>query len=272
MHILLKRLQATILICASLSSGTVLAQDEFSELNSAYADALVLGTTREGDWHGLVGGAVIALQQPVADRRGYVLPLVAVGYRDTFFWHFGQAGVYVFNSDDRHTRLAIALKARRGYDPADYDALAGMAMRDTSVEAGITGVWRTSMVITRYGYFSDISGNSHGDSAQLNLSHPFRVAPRWFLSPSLGAEWLSDKVVDYYYGVNPSEATLLRPAYQGKASVNLRAGVMLMHLLPDHWLLFGGASVTRLGSGISDSPIVIHDSINALHLGGAWYF
>ena len=265
-------LQATLLVSAGLYNNIALAQDEFSELNTAYADAPLPSVAREGNWHGLVGGAVIALQQPVADRRGYLLPLVAVTYRDTFFWHFGQLGAYVLNSDDRRARLAIALKARRGYDPADYAALAGMVKRDTSLEAGISGVWRTHAVVTRYSYFSDISGTSHGDSAQLNFSHPFRLAPRWFLAPSLGAEWLSDKLVDYYYGVKPAEATATRPAYTGTASTNLRAGVMVMHLLPEHWLLFGGVGVTRLGSGISDSPIVIHDSIGALHFGGAWYF
>ena len=120
--------------------------------------------------------------------------------------------------------------------------------------------------------FTDISNKSDGNSAQLNLAHPLRLAPRWHLIPSIGAEWLSDKVVDYYFGVKPGEATLARPAYVGTASVNLRAGVMLHYRLSREWSLFGGASYTRLGSGISDSPIVTHDAITALHFGGGWHF
>ncbi len=272
MRTLLLSLRSIILIISGIWCLSAHAEDILTELNSAYADVPVPNVAAEKNWHGLVGGAVIALQQPVADRRGYILPLVAVTYRDTVFWHFGQLGAYVLNNADRSARLAVVLKARRGYDPADYAGLAGMNKRDTSIEAGVTGVWRTSSVITRYGYFSDVSGHSYGDSAQLSFSHPFRLAPRWFIAPGLGAEWLSDKVVDYYYGVKPTEATATRPAYAGTASLNLRVGVMLLHLLPDHWVVFGGASLTRLGSGISDSPIVIHDSIGALHLGWAWYF
>lgn len=265
-------LQGMLIIGASLLSSIALAQDEYTELNLAYAVGPKVDTAREGNWHGLLGAGVIVLQQPVADTRTFVLPLVAVTYRNTFYWRFGQAGVYVLNSEDRRARLAIALKARRGYDPADYAALAGMAKRDTSVEAGLHGIWLTHASLISYGVFTDISNKSDGNSAQLSLAHPFRLAPRWHLIPSLGAEWLSDKVVDYYFGVKPSEATLARPAYVGTASLNLRAGVMLHYRLSREWSLFGGASVTRLGSGISDSPIVTHDAITALHFGGGWHF
>lgn len=272
MRILFMFLPIMLLIITGLWSHPANAEDAYTELVAAYAGTALPSEAHAGNWHGLVGGAVIALQQPVADWRGFVLPLVAVTYRNTVYWHFGQAGVYVLNSDDRRARLGLAVKARRGYDPADYAALAGMGKRDTSIEAGVHGIWLTHGALISYGYFTDVSGTSHGDSAQLSLAHPFRVAPHWRVIPSIGAEWLSDKVVDYYYGVRPSEATVNRPAYTGTACVNLRLGVMLHHRVSRDWSLFGGVGVTRLGSGINDSPIVIHERITALHVGAAWHF
>lgn len=260
------------LLLTGLWGATVLAQDEFTELDAAYTGMPMPKLTRAGNWHGLVGGAVMVLQQPIADKRSFVLPLVAVTYRNTVYWHFGQLGVYVVNSNDHRARLALAVKARRGYDPADYTALAGMDKRYTSAEAGLHGTWFTHANFVSYGVFTDISGHSHGNSVQLSLAHPFRLAPRWFLTPSVGAEWLSAKVVDYYYGVQASEATASRPAYTGTASTNLRVGVMLSHRLSRSWSLFGGMGVTYLGSGISNSPIVVHDNISAVHFGGAWHF
>ena len=265
-------LALALLLIGGLWHTAALAQDEFSEFDAAYAGMPLPKSTRAGNWHGLVGGAVMVLQQPIADRRSFVLPLVSVTYRHSVYWHIGQLGVYVLSSDDHRARLALALKARRGYDPADYAGLAGMDKRATSAEAGLHGIWLTRAALISYGVFTDVSGHSHGNSAQLRLAHPFRIAPRWHLTPSVGAEWLSDKVVDYYYGVKPSEATPARPAYTGTASVNLRAGLMLSHRLAHAWSLFGGVGVTRLGSGISASPIVIHDTISALHFGGAWHF
>lgn len=268
---LIIRLQVSLLLVLALASQISLAQDEYTELNAAYI-ATPLPRTRTGAWHGLLGGAVIALQQSVADTRTYVLPLVAVSYRQTFYWHFGQAGVFVVSSADRRARLAIALKARRGYDPGISPALAGMDKRASSVEAGVHGTWLTHATLISYGVFNDISGHSHGSSAQLSLAHPISLAPHWHLVPSIAAEWLSAKVVNYYYGVKTSEATPSRPVYTGTSSTNLRVGLMLNYRLSRSWSLFGGIGYTKLGTGISDSPIVIHNGVAALHIGAGWHF
>jgi len=95
-------LSAVLLLCTALTNTPAQAEDIFTELNAAYS-ATPIEETGSGNWHGLVGGAVIALQQPVADRRNYVLPLVAVSYRRTLYWHFGQLGAYVLSSHDRRS-------------------------------------------------------------------------------------------------------------------------------------------------------------------------
>lgn len=264
-------IRVCLALCLAGMAHNALAQDEFSELNAAY-QATPEETTHAGNWHGLLGGALIVLQQPVADSRTIVLPLVSLRYRDSFYWRFGQAGFNIWHSDDRRARLAVALKARRGYDPSDYPALAGMTQRKTSLEAGLSGNWLNHGTVFNYGIYGDIAGRSDGGSAQLSIAHPFRLAPRWFLTPAFGAEWLSDRVVDYYYGVTPAEATAGRPAYAGTATANLRVGLMLTHRLSREWSLFGGIGYTRLGTGISDSPIVIRDHIAALHMGAGWRF
>ena len=47
---------------------------------------------------------------------------------------------------------------------------------------------------------------------------------------------------------------------------------MFLYRMASDWLVFTGASYTRLGSGINHSPIVTRDSIMALHFGTAWLF
>jgi outer membrane protein len=265
-------LPGVLVVMSCVCSNLALAEDMFTELNLTYPAIQSPDVSQETNWRGMLGAGLLVLQPPIENTRTYGLPLLAVTYRDTVYFHFGQAGVYVLRSDDRRARLAIAVKARRGYDPSDYPGLAGMQKRDTSIEAGVSGVWLTRTALISYGYFTDVSGHSDGDSAQLNLAHPFRLQPRWHLTPSLGAQWLSAKVVNYYYGVLPSEAAPGRPAYEGTSSVNLRLGLMLSYRASREWSLFGGVSNTWLGNGISDSPIVIHDHIAALLVGGVWRF
>lgn len=255
---------------ASLSART---QDALNELDFAFGESEPeKDPARPDHWRGFLGAGLVALDHPVADRHAYLVPLVSISYRDTVYWNVGQAGVWLLKSDDRSARLGLALKARGGYDPDDYDGLAGMDKRHTSAELGLNASWRTRPMTVSLGYFTDVSDNSNGDSAMLGLSHPFRLSDTWSLTPSVGAEWLSTEVVDYYYGVRPSEVVPNRPAYQGQSSVNLRVALMAHYKLARAWSLFGGASITHLGNGITDSPISIHDNVTAIFVGAGWRF
>ena len=254
-------------------SCSVHAQDVATELNQIYGDVPAeTRADRPSAWHGLLGVAAVATEQSLGDNRGFLAPLVAVTYSDTFYWQIARGGMWLFKSKDHSTRAGLVVKPRRGFKPDDYAGLAGMEERDTSVEIGVNGVWVTRPVITSAAYYTDVSNKSEGDSANLGLSHPIRVNHQWRITQSLGAEWLSANVVDFYYGIRPSEVTAMRPIHAGKGSVNLRAGVTVHYGLTHEWSLFGGVSHTQLGSGITASPIVIHDRVTALHLGGGWIF
>lgn len=249
------------------------AQDALSELDFALGDPETKEvSTQSQHWRGFLGAGIGALNHPVADRQAFLLPLVSVSYRDTAYLRIGQAGVWLLKSADRTARVGVAVKARGGYDPAEIDGLTGMDERDTSAEVGINGMWRTRPVTVSFGMYTDVTDNSNGNSALLGFSHPFRLTERWGLVSSLGAEWLSAEVVNYYYGVKPSEATPNRPVYAGQSTVNLRAALMAHYKLTRAGSLFGGVSVTRLGSGITDSPISVEDNIAAVFVGSGWRF
>ncbi|MCI0748934.1 MAG: MipA/OmpV family protein [Nevskiales bacterium] len=262
------------LVAATLFVCVAQAQDELNELNSAYGTPGVEDTAgRTNDWNGLLGAGVGVLNRPIDDDRAFIVPLVSVSYRDVIYLSFAQLGAWLIKSEDRSVRAGIAIKPRGGYDPEDHAGLAGMEKRDTSAELGVKTVWYTRPLNVSFAYYADISGASNGDSAALDFSHAIRLSQRWRLTPSIGAQWLSADVVDYYYGVRSSEMIPgVRPAYTGDNTVNWRAGLMAGYLLASDRLLFGGVSYTGLGSGMADSPIVIHDSLGALHLGFAWRF
>ena len=256
-------------MCSTLSP----AQDAATELNLAHDDVGSADEIKERrDWRGFLGVGVTRIEGVVGDDRPFPVPVVSVSYKDTVYWNMAQGGVWLFKSDDRTARAGLVVKLRRGYDPEDADRLTGMESRDNSVEAGINGVWPIWPVIVSAAYFTDVSGKSDGNSAILGVSRPFRLGDRWSIAPSVGTQWLSAEVVDYYYGVRPSEVTATRPAYEGKSAFNLRLGVMAHYRLAHDWSLFGGVGYTWLGSGVADSPIVGRHSADAVHFGGGWRF
>lgn len=261
---------AAIIFGTSLS---VQAQDVPTELDFAFGVSETKDVSIEpSHWRGFLGAGNIVRDDPIADRRASRLHLVSISYHDTVYFQIGQAGVWLLKSADSTARVGVAVRTRGGYDPDDIDGLAGMDKRDTSIEAGIYGVWRTRPVTATFGIYTDVSDNSNGNSALLSLSHPFRLNERWALVPSIGAEWLSSDVVGYYYGVKPNETTPSRPTYAGESSLNLRVALLAHYKITQAWFLFGGASVTHLGSGITDSPISTLDYLMAVFGGGGWRF
>lgn len=250
---------------------TAYAQDYATELNQMYGD-IEANAKQPSAWHGFLGAGVLGTQQASGDSKGFIVPLISISYKDIAYWQVARGGVWLLQSDDRSARVGVVLKIRRGYDPADFEGLTGMDERKSSREAGINAVWTTQPITISAAYYTDVSGESDGDSATLSFAHPFRVSERWRITPSVSAEWLDVDVVGYYYGVKPNEVTATRPGYNGNTSINLRVGVTVNYGLTRAWSLFGGVGYTRLGSGITDSPIVINDHVSSVHLGGGWIF
>lgn len=113
---------------------------------------------------------------------------------------------------------------------------------------------------------------SHGQSASVRLSKRIRLGERWSTTPSLVAEWMDRKLVDYYYGVDATETGGGAPVYEGRSNVNLRAAWSLGYHLSKNWSLTGGVSYTRLGDGLDDSPLTQRDHNTLVYLGASWTF
>ncbi len=159
-----------------------------------------------------------------------------------------------------------------GYEASDATILHGMAERKSGVWAGATMNFRSEWVELSLKALGDLGGDSEGTSVEFEASHTFFVSDRFTISPKIGAVWLDDKTVDYYYGVRAGEATATRAAYTGEATVNVRLGVNFGYMLTERQMLMLDISATKLGSGITDSPIVVDDTVTSVGLGYMFRF
>lgn len=159
-----------------------------------------------------------------------------------------------------------------GYEPSDAAILNGMAEREGGVWAGGTIDWRTDVVDLSFKAMTDVGGDSEGSSIKLEASRMFFLGERFTVSPKIGAVWLDDKAVDYFYGVRAGEVTATRAAYTGNSTVNVEAGVTFGYMLAERHMLMLDISATKLGSGIADSPIVVNDTLTTVGLGYMFKF
>jgi outer membrane scaffolding protein for murein synthesis (MipA/OmpV family) len=143
-----------------------------------------------------------------------------------------------------------------GYEASDSDFLAGMDEREDNFWLGATAKWETSVADFSTTWSTDVSGNSEGQKFAISAERAFESGNFEF-APRLGAQWLDDNYVNYYYGVRAHEATPDRSFYVPDSTVNFEAGFRTTYKLPAYRSsVFLDLSVHSLGSSIADSPLV----------------
>ncbi len=259
-----------------LTLSTTAVADELTQLSDEYRDADPLQSAPRGPrrLHGLLGGAIVNYDKIIGEqeRRNGLLPLVILSYAGTAYWAVGGGGVWLASSDDRRLRFGVAMRFRRGWNADTDPELDGLHDRKRTVDAGLSAMWRMSAFNIGAGAYTDVSGNSDGKSATLRISKPIRVSLRWSVTPSLGAEWWSSQLVDYYYGVSSTETSPQRNAYDGVSTTTWRIGLGTGYWFEGGWQLLGGISYSNFGSGISDSPIVNRNDSRVAYVGAWWLF
>lgn len=269
-------------LCALLLAAVcslVYADDtaDFTEMN-APAGKSPEGTqpiTTSKGFHGLVGAGVFAGENIAGHRHVAVFPIpfVSIKYSDWAYLHLTRAGVWVLQSPERSLKLGVSLGYRQGwYENDDDSLLRGMADRRSSLDGSVDAVWHNPIVTISVSYFHDLLGVSDGDGASIRFSHAFRLGGKFVVIAFAGAEWRSNRLNNYYYGVRPEEATASRPEYHAGDSVDLRLGLGAGYRLSESWFIMASAHARRLGDGIAKSPIVLDRYGAYSFVGVGWRF
>lgn len=157
-------------------------------------------------------------------------------------------------------RLRLAY-GNEGYEAEDSPMLQGMRERKGGFWVGPAVAWKAPAEIkVTAEWRADISGYSEGQRVRFVAERDFRRGD-WRLTPRLGAEWLDEKYVNYYYGVEAIEVRGNRPLYRGGASWNMETGLRLSYAIAPKQTAFVDVSGKYYGTQIEDSPLV--DSANS---------
>lgn len=199
-------------------------------------------------------GAGIGYHQSPYDGVGAKYSPLPLLYFDDKWLHFfaNQLDVKV----GRWDTFSVSLRARYalgdGYKGSDAPILSDMQTRKGALWLGPSVAWQTAFGRLSVDYL--LAGNK-GQKAEIELSKDFNYG-HFSVEPHIAAAWLSGSNVDYYYGVKQDEARPGREAYTATASYNLSAGTRFGYRFTEHQSISFDLGVTRLGSGITDSPLV----------------
>jgi len=233
-------------------------------LQHAYAQQTDGGT----QW-GLGGGLSIERRPYLGiDNKTRALPLLLVENR---YLSILGPGVDIKLPPAGPLRLSVRARySMDGYEADDAPILNGMAERKGAFWLGGAGEWRIGAARLS-GEWLAATDSDKGQKVKLGAEYHFRTGD-WTVTPRVAASWMDRKYVNYYYGVRSEEVRPGRAFYDGDASASMEFGIRVNYALAPKQSVFVDAGVTRLGSGIKDSPIVGRSQQTGLRLGYLYRF
>jgi outer membrane protein len=213
-------------------------------------------------------GAALRLERsPYAGAgiRSDLLPLYLYEGKHVYL-HAARIGLHLDSSPQQ--RFDVFLAHRFEGFPYDHvpASLVGMAGRQPGLDIGasyeVRGGWGAAFAEVLH----DASSASGGNELLLGYRYDWRSGGL-SLRPYATLGLRDSKLNNYYYGVQPSEATAVRPAYEPGAGASLQLGLYGAYSLSERWRLLAGISATRWPQGVRASPIVADRTGTALMLG-----
>ena len=219
-------------------------------------------------------GSVIGLgvMYPVRPYKGvdndiYAVPIASLEYKRFFI----DGASFGFNLIDKEAfKFSLVGNPRfGGYEADDSPDFSGMQGREWSFDAGLRTLLKGKVFAFSITGLSDLLNEHQGQEVNAVLSAKILQE---FLKLRIGIAWLSNDLVDYYYGVRSSEATATRSEYAPSSTVNYLAGLTIGIPIRERWALVADLQYEFLGDEIKDSPLIDENGIARYILGMVYRF
>jgi outer membrane scaffolding protein for murein synthesis (MipA/OmpV family) len=201
-----------------------------------------------------IGVAAGAMRKPYRDVGDEAIAFPLLSYENRWV-RIGGPGVELKLAGNG--TFDAVLRARYdndGYKAKDSAHLAGMRERKGSAWVGPALSWRLDSTTLSFEWLSDASRHSKGTQASVSLEKRFQYG-RWGLVPRIGVTFRNAKTMNYYFGVDASEARTWRRAYTAGSSNGTDIGVRLTYDLNATSVLMLDAGLSKLGDAVKSSPL-----------------
>lgn len=143
--------------------------------------------------------------------------------------------------------------------------------RNFTLLGGAEAFIYTRLGIIRLAYTHDMFNVHQGSEAQIKWTYGWDY-DRFIFEFALVFDWKSQTVVDYYYGVRPSENAYWSEQYQAKSGWDKGAEMTARYILTDNWDLLLAVRYTLIADEIAASPLLDQDYSSTYFIGAAYRF
>lgn len=189
---------------------------------------------------------------------------------DVFFAHGSSAGLHLFEND----AFSLDLLGRYRFDRLESDAdsyYQGINDREQSFDAGASFTLKQTWGQLSFTVLEDISDKHNGQ--ELDVTYRLvEKSGRWMFSPYISYIYQDSDILDYYYGVDASEAKIDRQEYHASGDAFWRAGLNTSYQWSKRMLIFANMAFESVPESANDSPLVDESNLYSATAGFAYLF
>ncbi|MDO8453195.1 MAG: MipA/OmpV family protein [Sulfurimonas sp.] len=211
-----------------------------------------------------LGAGAYMQTQPYKDVGTITTPSPVIFFdNSTFYVKWTRVGAYFLGNKQEDYGWGFSLTAEprvNQYRATDSLYLTGMSDRESSVEGGVAFSANVYDAYIEVMALTDVLARHDTWIVKSELGYQFEHNNLTFY-PSLLLTLNSSSFMNYYYGVNPNEATASRAAYNTENSLQYGVQTYIKYPLVDSLSIFMNIKAEKLSVQATNSPIVEDDSI-----------
>jgi len=143
--------------------------------------------------------------------------------------------------------------------------------RDYAIELGFETLFDGEWGAATLRAFRDVSGTH--DGFEVGADYDYRLTRgRFSVAPTVGVEYKSRKLNDYYWGVHADEASATIVEYDVDAGFGWHAGLRTNYYVTKHLRAALSVNYEKLQESVAKSPLVKDDYVLGFFGGFAWTF
>ncbi|WP_370280439.1 MipA/OmpV family protein [Pontibacterium sp.] len=203
------------------------------------------------------------------DDHNDAIPLIDLQYGN-FFVKGLEAG-YTLRENDRYSLVVSVAGDSLNGERDDSSALADMGDVDSGVNLKLSGKLNTDYGRLGLAIAQDISDEHDGTELTFSWGQPLHFN-NLAVMPTVYASWMSDDLVNHYYGVSATQALPDRAQYEGEDGWRYGVKLAATYPLTKSWSVNGGVKAEWYGDEVTNSSIVEEDSALSGFVGVKYQF
>lgn len=209
----------------------------------------------------------------LAESEKYTLNLTTSFSTDSAFFHRWDPSNIFLTSSNKFEANSFSTKTMPSLmdEEPTLPVIDELESRNFTYLGGIEAYFYTQVGVINLSLTHDLLDVHQGTEATLKWLYNLAIED-WKFELALVLDWKSEEVVDYYYGVRPSENAYWSEAYEAKSALNTGLELTTHYVLAEHWQLLFLARYTQIADEIVASPLLNEDYTSTFFVGTAYRF